>query len=156
VELQAEEARAVPFTVRFAVPRSWTPGHLIEKILGLRPEAEGEVLNVSVLYCQLSDGVGVTGDVQAAGLTAFLGRFLELVLSEVHSQDGVVDRVLEDGIVAFFGAPISRRDHAKRAALAALAIRRAIFERKDELDHPLGIETLARMGLNTGSILLRK
>ena len=39
----------------------------------------------------------------------------------VHRYEGTVNKVLGDGIMALFGAPIAHEDHAVRACYAALA-----------------------------------
>ena len=46
----------------------------------------------------------------------------------VRRYEGTVNKVLGDGIMALFGAPIAYEDHAVRACYAALAMQNALRE----------------------------
>jgi class 3 adenylate cyclase len=81
-----------------------------------------------------------------------LNRFFELVLSEVHRYEGTINQFLGDGFMALFGAPIAHEDHARRAALAALGLRRLM--REAELGGEYGAELKVRLGINTGWVVV--
>ncbi|HEX2304597.1 MAG TPA: AAA family ATPase, partial [Gaiella sp.] len=68
-------------------------------------------------------------------------RFFALALAEVHRYEGTVNQFLGDGFMALFGAPIAHEDHARRAALAALAVKE-----RSEVD--------VRIGINSGSVIV--
>src|SRR5204862_2095158 len=68
-------------------------------------------------------------------------RFFALALAEVHRYEGTVNQFLGDGIMALFGAPIAHEDHARRAALAALAVKE-----RSEIE--------VRIGINSGSVVV--
>ena len=70
------------------------------------------------------------------GMHVLLSRFFELALAEVHRYEGTVNQFLGDGFMALFGAPIAHEDHARRAVLAALDIRRAV--QRAAADAPVG------------------
>src|SRR5262245_14822712 len=80
-------------------------------------------------------------------------RAFELMLAEVHANEGTVNQFLGDGIMALFGAPIAHEDHARRAVRAALGIARAVEAYQAELA-PRGITFRARQGLNTGLVVV--
>jgi len=44
-----------------------------------------------------------------------LDLVLERMMEAVHRYEGTVNQVMGDGIMALFGAPIAREDHAVRA-----------------------------------------
>src|SRR5262249_59038969 len=62
--------------------------------------------------------------------------------------EGTINQFLGDGFMALFGAPIAHEDHARRAVLAALGVRRALAA-----DPPMA-ELRTRMGLNTGPVVV--
>jgi class 3 adenylate cyclase len=51
---------------------------------------------------------------------------IEAMMRAVHRYEGTVNKVLGDGIMALFRAPIAHEDHAVRACYAALATRSAL------------------------------
>ena len=55
-----------------------------------------------------------------------LNQFFELALSAVHRYEGTINQFLGDGFMALFGAPLAHEDHARRAVLAALELRRQL------------------------------
>jgi hypothetical protein len=59
--------------------------------------------------------------------------FFDLALAEVHRYEGTINHFLGDGFMALLGAPVAHEDHARRAVLAALGIRRRVAERDSGL-----------------------
>jgi hypothetical protein len=66
-----------------------------------------------------------------------------------------VNQVLGDGIMALFGAPVAHEDHAVRACYAALAMQAAMRRYAEEVRRSHGLEMLARVGLNSGEVVVR-
>jgi tetratricopeptide (TPR) repeat protein len=83
-----------------------------------------------------------------------LNRFFELSLGEVHRYEGTINQFLGDGFMALFGAPIAHEDHARRAVLAALGLQKVLREHRAELGERHGVELRARMGINTGWVVV--
>ena len=79
------------------------------------------------------------------------GAFEGLV-EVVTSFGGRVDKLLGDGILALFGAPVAHEDDAERAVRAALRMQQVLaqYVEASELDHVLRM----RIGINTGEVLV--
>jgi tetratricopeptide (TPR) repeat protein len=77
------------------------------------------------------------------------------MMDAVHRFEGTVNQVLGDGIMALFGAPVAHEDHAVRACYAALAMQAAIRRYAEEVRHSHGLEMQARVGLNSGEVVVR-
>jgi class 3 adenylate cyclase/tetratricopeptide (TPR) repeat protein len=139
----------------FASPRAYTPRHLVEKILTSRSALEGERKQVTVLFCDIVGSTGVADRIGPEAMHGLLTQFFGLALGEIHRYEGTVNQFLGDGFMALFGAPIAHEDHARRAVLAAVGVRRALADRRGELG--TGVDALAvRMGLNTGPVVVGK
>jgi class 3 adenylate cyclase len=139
---------------RFTAPDAYTPKHLAKKILTSKSALEGERKQVTVLFCDLVGSTGLAERLGAEAMHRLLTRFFDLALAEVHRYEGTVNQFLGDGFMALFGAPIAHEDHARRAALAALGLQRAIHERAADLGMPHGESLSVRMGLNTGLVVV--
>ena len=56
----------------------------------------------------------------------FLNAYFALMVHEIFAEQGTLDKFMGDGIMAVFGAPISRPDDPVRAVRAALGMRRGL------------------------------
>ncbi|HEY2559259.1 MAG TPA: adenylate/guanylate cyclase domain-containing protein [Caldimonas sp.] len=134
-----------------AALRAYTPQHLADKILKARSALEGERKPVTVLFCDIADSTVLADRLGPERMHAVLNAFFEAALAEVHRYEGTVNQFLGDGFMALFGAPLSHEDHARRAVLAALAIRDApAAECSAACDSGLQL----RMGLNSGAVVV--
>jgi class 3 adenylate cyclase/tetratricopeptide (TPR) repeat protein len=135
-------------------PASYTPKHLAEKILTSRSALEGERKQVTVLFCDITNSTSLAARLGEEPMHGLLSRFFTLALEAVHRYEGTVNQFLGDGFMALFGAPVAHEDHARRAALAALEIRRVVGARPEQLALPAGVELRMRMGLHTGPVVV--
>jgi Double zinc ribbon/Adenylate and Guanylate cyclase catalytic domain len=110
-------------------PATCTPRHLAERILTSRNALEGERKRVTVRFCDLVGSTALAERLGAEGMHVLVNAFFEAALAEVHRYEGTVNQFLGDGFMALFGAPLAHEDHARRAALAALGLARALRDR---------------------------
>ena len=143
-----------PATDQERAPLSYTPPHLAEKILTSRSALEGERKQVTVLFCDLANSTALAERLGPEAMHTLLNRFFALALDEVHRYEGTINQFLGDGFMALFGAPVAHEDHARRAVLAALGLRRSLTEHHAELGAPHGVTCEVRMGLNTGVVVV--
>jgi class 3 adenylate cyclase/tetratricopeptide (TPR) repeat protein len=138
----------------FDAPESYTPKHLVDKILSARGALEGERKQVTVLFVDVSGFTSLSEQLDPEDVHRLMSRAFELMLDEVHRYEGTVNQFLGDGIMALFGAPIAHEDHARRAVHAALGIRGALAALGAEARQRLGMEFTVRQGLNTGLVVV--
>jgi len=140
---------------RFASPRSYTPQHLAEKILTSRSALEGERKQVTVLFADIKGSMEllVDRDPEAAQKLLF-DPVLDRMIEAVHRYEGTVHRIMGDGIMALFGAPLAVEDHAVRACYAGLTMQEAVCRYADEVQHSHGVHVAIRVGLNSGEIVV--
>jgi class 3 adenylate cyclase/tetratricopeptide (TPR) repeat protein len=135
-------------------PATYTPRHLAERILTSRGALEGERKPVTVLFCDLVGSTALAERLGAEGMHVLVNAFFEVALAEVHRYEGTVNQFLGDGFMALFGAPLAHEDHARRAALAALGVARALRERPVHVASGVDIPLTVRMGLHTGFVVV--
>ncbi len=118
---------------RFASPKSYTPQHLADKILTSRTALEGERKQVTVLFADIKGSMELLADRDPEDAQKLLDPVLERMIEAVHRYEGTVNRVMGDGIMALFGAPIAHEDHAVRACYAALRMQETVTRYADEV-----------------------
>ncbi len=135
-----------------SVLQAYTPPHLTN--LQTRAALEGERKQVSVLFCDLVGSTAMADRLGPETMHLLLNRFFELALGEIHRYEGTINQFLGDGFMALFGAPIAHEDHARRAVLAALGLQKVLRENRAGLGERHGVELRARMGINTGWVVV--
>jgi class 3 adenylate cyclase/predicted ATPase len=136
-------------------PLSYTPTHLVEKILNSRAALQGERKQVTVMFADLKGSMELLADRDPEEARRLLDPVLELLIEAVHRYEGTVNQVLGDGIMALFGAPLAHEDHAMRACYAAVWMQDAIGRYAEELRRRQGLDVQIRVGLNSGEVVVR-
>jgi adenylate cyclase len=110
--------------------------------------------NVTILFADLVGFTSWSEKMPAAQLAAMLTKFFTLASDAVFSQEGSIDKFIGDAVMAFFGAPIDRKDHAARAIAAALKIREGMEEWNRERVASRDPEIAVRIAINTGEAIV--
>src|SRR5213596_578887 len=140
---------------RFGSPESYTPKHLVERILTSKSSVEGERKLVTVLFADLKGSMELLADRDPEEARKLVDPVLERMMEAVHRYEGTVNQVMGDGIMALFGAPLALEDHAVRACYAALRIQDTLRRYTDDARRTPGVEVQIRVGLNSGEVVVR-
>jgi class 3 adenylate cyclase/tetratricopeptide (TPR) repeat protein len=132
-----------------------TPQHLAEMIRTSRGALEGERKLVTVMFADIKGSLELMAGLDAEVTRHVLDPTIKAMMRGVHRYEGTVSKLLGDGIMAVFGAPIAHEDHAVRACYAALAIHDAMREVGAELRRQIGVEPMIRIGINSGEVIVR-
>jgi class 3 adenylate cyclase/tetratricopeptide (TPR) repeat protein len=112
----------------------------------IRTPVHEERRTVTVLFADLAGFTSRSEALDPEDVRAFLLPYYDVLTSEVTRHGGQVDRFLGDGIMAVFGAPVAHEDDPERAVRASLRILERLAA--------LGLELHARIGINTGPVLV--
>jgi class 3 adenylate cyclase/tetratricopeptide (TPR) repeat protein len=139
---------------RFASPKDYTPQHLADRILAAKASLEGERKRVTVLFADIKDSTELIADRDPEEAQKLIDPVLERMIAAVHHYEGTVNRVMGDGIMALFGAPLAHEDHAVRACHAALRMQETVKQYAEDLQRSQGLSLTIRVGLNSGEIVV--
>ena len=140
---------------RFGSPESYTPKHLVERILTSKSSVEGERKLVTVLFADLKGSMELLADRDPEEARKLVDPVLERMMEAVHRYEGTVNQVMGDGIMALFGAPLALEDHAVRACYAALRMQASLATLQGQLLRSHGVSIQIRVGLNSGEVVVR-
>jgi sigma-B regulation protein RsbU (phosphoserine phosphatase) len=117
-------------------------------------EMGGETREVSLLISDLRGFTALTSDMAPEDVIPFLNRYLGKMIEILVDYRAVIDEILGDGILAFFGAPEPLEDHPRRAVACALAMQEAMGD-LNRLNQADGLPHL-EMGIavNTGTVVV--
>jgi class 3 adenylate cyclase/tetratricopeptide (TPR) repeat protein len=150
-----QSLKPVAHDPRFASPKHYTPQHLADKILTSRVALEGERKQVTVLFADIKGSMELLADLDPEDAQKLLEPVLDRMIEAVHRYEGTVNKVMGDGIMALFGAPLAHEDHAVRACYAALRMQDAVTRYADDVQRSHGMPVTIRVGLNSGDIVVR-
>ncbi|MFC1654724.1 adenylate/guanylate cyclase domain-containing protein, partial [Myxococcota bacterium] len=80
---------------------------------------EGRTGRVTVLFCDVRGFSQLAESMQPQQLVRMLNAFFERMVDVVFSHRGVLDKFIGDALMAVWGAPIRKRNHASAAVQAA-------------------------------------
>jgi adenylate cyclase len=88
-------------------------------------------------------------------LVSLLNAYLSAMSDVVLEEKGTIDKYEGDAIIAFFGAPIELPDHALRACVSAIRMKKIETElNKTFLEKNMSpVPLLTRIGINTGEMV---
>jgi adenylate cyclase len=114
----------------------------------------GETRAMTVLFCDLRGFTTLAHAMDPQALVVLLNEYMAAMTEIVFKRDGVLDKYIGDAIMAFWNAPISQPDHARRACETALDM----IERLQQLQadwKQRGIPALEiGIGINTGPMVV--
>ena len=134
--------------------RPRVPRHLVEEILRSRSLLEGGRKQVTVLFADVIGSMTLAERLDPEDWAQVMQRLFGVLADSIERFEGFVDKFTGDGIMALFGAPLAREDHARRACYAALHLRDAVAVHAEQLRRTGGIDLAVRVGLNSGEVVV--
>ena len=99
-----------------------TAPSVVDELLGGSAEAVPRRLSVCVMFLDVRDFTGFAERAEPEAVLDYLNGLLWFMIEEVNRHHGIVHQLLGDGLMALFGAPVSRGNDARNAVRSALAI----------------------------------
>ncbi|UCF73236.1 MAG: hypothetical protein JSW35_01915 [Deltaproteobacteria bacterium] len=104
---------------------------------------------MTVLFSDIRGFSDLTDSLEPEEISVLLNNYLSEMTELIHRHEGTLDKIIGDGIMVFFGDPISTPDHAQRAVLLAIDMQKKVDQLKDEwLSY--GYDLNIGIGINTG------
>jgi class 3 adenylate cyclase len=143
------------FAEKFDKIQRYLPKGLTDKILAQKKRIEGERKVVTIMFCDMKGFTPLTEKLGPEETFSFMDKVFEIFIHKVHEYEGIVNEMRGDGILAFFGVPITLEDAPQRAIRSAYAIHRAMIEFNETIIGNRDIPpVLIRIGINTGSVVV--
>lgn len=113
----------------------------------------GERKNVTILFADLHGFTSMSESLDQEKVVDILNAYFSLMTPIIFKHDGTLDKLIGDGIMAFFGAPLSHEDDSVRAAKTAIEMIKALrgFNAQAQRNNwpPLEVS----IGINSGEVV---
>jgi adenylate cyclase len=109
---------------------------------------------ITIFFSDLANFTTLSERFEPERIVSLLNEYFTEMSQVILDSQGVIDKYQGDGIMAFWGAPISLEDHAARACLAALECQTRMGKINESLSRE-GIAPLSmRIGLHSGDAVV--
>ena len=115
---------------------------------------EGERRIVTILFCDLKGSTSAAAGLDPEEWSEIMNGAFEQMIEPIYRYEGTVARLMGDGLLAFFGAPIAHEDDPQRAILAGLDIIQSMKGYGIEIKNNWGLALDVRVGINTGLVVV--
>jgi class 3 adenylate cyclase len=142
------------FPIDYDRPQSYTPKHLVDKILTSRASIEGERKVVTVMFADVANFTSLSEKLDPEEVHTIMDGCFKILMDEIHKCEGTINQFTGDGVMALFGAPVAHEEHAQRACHAALSIQKEVSTYGEKVKKETGVDFKMRIGLNSGPVIV--
>ncbi len=99
---------------------------IVDKILSeeIKPNLGGDILNATVLFFDLRNSTSIAEQITAKQFSELLSMLFTDLMDLVYGYEGSVNKLMGDGMLITFGAPVSSGNDTLQAVRCGLAIRK--------------------------------
>jgi class 3 adenylate cyclase len=119
---------------------------------GRRPFGERRV--ITALFCDVVNSTTLAERLDPEDWAEIMTDAFAKLAEPVERYQGTINKLLGDGLLAFFGAPAAHEDDPQRAVLAGLDIIEAMKPVRDRVRQDHGLDFQVRVGINTGPVVV--
>lgn len=123
---------------------------VVNELLANEVVLGGETREITALFTDLAGFTSIAEAMPPQALVALLNDYLTDMSGAISDHAGVLDKFIGDAIVAFWGAPVTDSDHARRAVSCALTMQRRLQQLRGDWRRRGLPQLTMRVGINTG------
>jgi adenylate cyclase len=136
---------------------TYVSGDVVKEIINdpSRLQLGGTKRRITALFTDVKGFSTISEKLDPEELVSLLNRYLSAMSDVVLAEKGTIDKYEGDAIIAFFGAPLDLADHALRACISAITMKKIEAElNKTIMERKLSPSPLlTRIGINTGDMV---
>jgi len=116
--------------------------------------AASERRPITILFADIAGSTAIAETLDPEDWTVLVGKVFGRLNAVAAKYDGTVARLMGDGVLVFFGAPVAHEDDPERAVRCGLDMVRDIdvLGSESRAEHGVGLQI--RVGINTGPVVV--
>ncbi|UZR94716.1 adenylate/guanylate cyclase domain-containing protein [Chondrinema litorale] len=133
----------------------YVPEPVVQKALSDTGDSifEGEVRNITVLFCDIRGFTSMSEDMTPKEVVSFLNHYYSIMSDVIKRHNGVVNQFVGDEIFSVFGAPVAYPNNEENAVFCAIEMMKKLESLnelyKDKLPTAVGMG----IGINSGEVV---
>jgi class 3 adenylate cyclase len=133
--------------------RRFADKEVAEELMSKGFSLGGKHTLVTAMFTDIRNYTTITEANDPADVIDLINQYYLIVIEIVESRGGNVNQMQGDGVMCFFGAPVSYADHAQRAVNSALEIRKRLAFFNGEQSRKGGLQIEIGIGIATGRVV---
>jgi adenylate cyclase len=114
----------------------------------------GEKKDMTIMFLDIRNFTTLSECLEPQELVAFMNEFHSAMTEVILEHGGTLDKYIGDAIMAFFGAPVDRADHALAGCRTALAMMERLYECRRDWRFPGFSRIEIGIGLSSGDMVV--
>src|SRR5215472_17611643 len=119
-----------------------------------RPAVTSERRPITVVFADIAGSTAIAERLDPEDWTSLVGDAFGCMNSTIERYGGTIARLMGDGVLAFFGAPVAHEDDPERAVRCGLDMVREIDELGLGQQALTGVALQVRVGVNSGPVVV--
>ena len=134
----------------------YVSSHVAESIVAENklPDLRGEKRRITVLFCDIRNFTRFANSLPPEEVFAFLNEFFAEMIDVIFRHGGTLDKLLGDGLMALFGAPLDDPEHERHALEAALEMQERLVRLREKWRESSRAEIACGIGLHSGEAIV--
>lgn len=133
--------------------RTFADKDVAEELMSKGFSLGGKRTDITSMFIDIRNFTTITEANDPADVIDLINQYYLIVIDTVQSHGGNANQMQGDGLMSFFGAPVSYPDHAQRAVNSALDIRRKLAAFNSEQVKTGGLQIEIGIGIATGQVV---
>ncbi len=133
--------------------RTFADRDVAEELMSKGFSLGGKHTHITSMFTDIRNFTTITEANDPADVIDLINQYYHIVIETVQAYGGNANQMQGDGLMSFFGAPVSYEDHAQRAVNSALDIRKQLAEFNKEQAAKGGIQIEIGIGIATGQVV---
>jgi ABC-type oligopeptide transport system substrate-binding subunit/class 3 adenylate cyclase len=133
--------------------RDSAPKGLQEKLRLAKTEIEGQRKPVTIFFADIVGSTSIAEKLDPEEWKEVVQGAHHRVSEAIHRYEGTIAQLLGDGVLAFFGAPLTHENDPERAVRAALDLQESIADYRRQLAGFVD-DFHMRVGIHTGEVVV--
>ncbi len=133
--------------------RTFADKEVAEELMKSGFSLGGKHTIISSLFCDIRNFTTITEANDPEVVIDMINQYYYIVIETVQAFGGNANQMQGDGLMSFFGAPVSYPDHAQRAVNSALEIRKKMALFNEEQAKKGAIQIEIGTGIATGRVV---
>ena len=130
--------------------------HVLEKIAKGKGSAklEGEKRKVTVFFSDIRGFTHIAESMEPEKVVALLNEYFKIMLGIIFEHNGMMDKLIGDGIMAEFGVPLDDPEQEKNAVITSIEMYRALYKLKEKWKSEGKPNIDIGIGIHTGEAIM--
>jgi predicted ATPase/class 3 adenylate cyclase len=131
------------------------PRQYVEHLLASKGRPAGERRVITILFLDVEGSTAMEERLDPEDVMEIMNGAFAALLEPIYRWEGTLARLMGDGILCFFGAPITHEDDPVRACRCALDLLDAARAYAERIERERGLHGFAvRVGVHTGLVVV--